>query len=49
MKLPEWQKYLEDNQFEDAFERGEQTTRSTKEFAERMRDVLKEAGLKIYR
>jgi putative tricarboxylic transport membrane protein len=49
VKLPEWHKYLEDNQFEDAFERGEQTTRSTKEFAERMRDVLKEAGLKIYR
>jgi putative tricarboxylic transport membrane protein len=49
VKLPEWHKYLEDNQFEDAFQRSEETVRSTKEFGDRMRDVLKEAGLKVYR
>jgi putative tricarboxylic transport membrane protein len=49
VKLPEWRKYLDDNQFEDAFQRGEETVRSTKEFGGRMREVLKEAGLKVYR
>jgi putative tricarboxylic transport membrane protein len=49
VKLPEWRKYLEENQFEDGFQRSDETVKSTKEFAERMRDVLKEAGLKVYR
>jgi len=49
VKLPEWRKYLEENQFEDGFLRSDETVKATKEFGERMRDVLKEAGLKVYR
>ena len=49
VKLPEWRKYLEENQFEDGFQRSDETVKSTKEFEVRMRDVLKEAGLKVYR
>ena len=49
VKLPEWRKYLEENQFEDGFQRSDDTVKSTKEFEMRMRDVLKEAGLKVYR
>jgi putative tricarboxylic transport membrane protein len=48
-KTQEWRKYLEDNHFEDGFLRSDETVRATKEYADRMRDVLKEAGLKIYR
>lgn len=49
VKSPEWRKYLEDNQFEDGFQRGEETMKSAREFAEQMRGVMRDAGLKTYR
>lgn len=49
VKTEEWRKYLEDNLFEDGFQRGEDVLKSTSEYVARMRDVLKEAGLKVYR
>lgn len=49
VKTEEWRKYLQENLFEDGFLRGEDAVKSTKEFGERMREVLKEAGLKVYR
>ncbi len=49
VKTPEWQKYLAENHFEEGFLRSEETARATKEYADRMRDVLREAGLKTYR
>lgn len=49
VKTAEWQKYLDDNLFEDGFQRGEEAVRSIKEFGEKMREVLKDAGLKVYR
>lgn len=49
VKTEEWRKYLQENLFEDGFQRGEDAVKSTKEFGERMREVLKEAGLKVYR
>lgn len=49
VKTEEWRKYLDDNLFEDGFQRGEGAVKSTKEFGEKMREVLKEAGLKVYR
>lgn len=49
VKTAEWQKYLDDNLFEDGFQRGEEAVKSIKEFGEKMREVLKDAGLKVYR
>jgi putative tricarboxylic transport membrane protein len=48
-KSPEWRKYLEDNQFEDGYQRGDETLKSLREFAGEIRGVLGEAGLKVYR
>ena len=39
VKLPEWRKSLEENRFEDGFQRSDETVKSTKEFEVRMRDV----------
>jgi putative tricarboxylic transport membrane protein len=49
VKTDEWRRYLEENLFEDGFQRGDEAVRSTREFGERMRDLLRESGLKVYR
>ncbi|MBI3917773.1 MAG: tripartite tricarboxylate transporter substrate binding protein [Betaproteobacteria bacterium] len=49
VKTEGWRKYLEDNQFEDGFQRGDELLKSSKEFVARMREMLKDAGLKVYR
>jgi putative tricarboxylic transport membrane protein len=49
VKSPEWRKYLDDNQFEDGFLRGEDTLKSARDFAEQIRGMLRETGLKVYR
>jgi putative tricarboxylic transport membrane protein len=49
VKSPEWRKYLEENQFEDGFQRGEDTMKSSREFGEQVRGMLRDAGLKVYR
>jgi len=49
VKTEAWRKYLEDNMFEDGFQRGEELKKSSAEFVARMREVLKDAGLKVYR
>ncbi len=49
VKTEAWRKYLEDNMFEDGFQRGEELRKSSAEFVVRMREVLKDAGLKVYR
>jgi len=49
VKSPEWRKYLEDNQFEDGYQRGDETMKSSREFAGQIRGMLREAGLKVYR
>jgi putative tricarboxylic transport membrane protein len=49
VKSPEWRKYLDDNQFEDGYLRGEDTLKSAREFAEQIRGMLRETGLKVYR
>lgn len=49
VKTEPWRRYLEENQFEDGFQRGEELTRSAHEFVARMREMLKDAGLKVYR
>jgi len=49
VKTDAWRKYLEDNQFEDGFQRADELQKSSTEFVGRMREMLKEAGLKVYR
>lgn len=48
-KTPTWRKYLEDNQFEDGFQRSAELSQFFDQFTNRMRDILKEAGAKIVR
>jgi putative tricarboxylic transport membrane protein len=49
VKTEAWHKYLEENQFEDGFQRGDELAKSSQEYVARMREVLKDAGLKVYR
>jgi putative tricarboxylic transport membrane protein len=49
VKTEPWRRYLEENQFEDGFQRGDELTKSADEFVARMREMLKDAGLKVYR
>ena len=49
VKTDSWRRYLEENQFEDGFQRGDELTKSANEFVARMREMLKDAGLKVYR
>ena len=44
-----WKKYLEDNQFDDGFQRSTELSKFFDEFSETMRNVLKEAGVKVVR
>ncbi|HYH42297.1 MAG TPA: tripartite tricarboxylate transporter substrate binding protein [Burkholderiales bacterium] len=48
-KTASWKKYLEDNQFEDGFQRSAELGKFFDEFTGRMRDILKEAGAKVVR
>jgi putative tricarboxylic transport membrane protein len=49
VKTDAWRKYLDENMFEDGFQRGEELRKSSTEFVARMREMLKDAGLKVYR
>lgn len=49
VKTEAWRRYLEENLFEDGFQRGDELTKSANEFVARMREMLKDAGLKVYR
>ena len=49
VKTAEWRKYLDDNQLEEGYQRGEDMMKSSREFADQLRGVVTEAGLKVYR
>lgn len=49
VKTGAWRRYLEENQFEDGFQRGDELVKSSAEFVARMREMLQDAGLKVYR
>ena len=49
VKTEGWRKYLDENQFEDGFQRSDELVKSSAEFVARMREMLKDAGLKVYR
>lgn len=44
-----WKKYLEDNQFEDGFQKSGDLAKFFGEYTDRMRDILKEGGVKVVR
>jgi len=48
-KTATWRKYLEDQQFEDGYLRSAELSQFFDQYANRMRDILKEAGAKIVR
>jgi putative tricarboxylic transport membrane protein len=49
VKTPAWQKYLSDNQFEDGYLTGNNLNKFFDELTVQMRDILKEAGVKVVR
>lgn len=49
VKTPSWKKYLNDNQFEDGFMTGGDLTKFFDELTVQMREILKEAGVKVVR
>jgi putative tricarboxylic transport membrane protein len=48
-KTGTWKKYLEENQFEDGFQRSGELAKFFDEFTNRMREILKDAGAKVVR
>jgi putative tricarboxylic transport membrane protein len=46
VKTPNWRKYLEDQLFEDGFQRGAELARFMEQFPEQIRSILTEAGVK---
>jgi putative tricarboxylic transport membrane protein len=48
-RTPSWKKYIADNQFEDGFQNAADLTKFYDEFTQRMRDILKDAGVKTVR
>ena len=44
-----WKKFLSDNQFEDGFQGAAELAKFYDEFSMQMRDILKEAGIKVVR
>ena len=49
VKTPAWQKYLSDNQFEDGYLTGNNLNKFFDDLTVQMRDILKEAGVKVVR
>jgi putative tricarboxylic transport membrane protein len=49
VKTATWKKYLDDQQFQDGFQRHEELSQFMDQFTDRMRGILKEAGAKVVR
>jgi putative tricarboxylic transport membrane protein len=49
VQTPTWKKYLEENQFEDGFQRSAELAKFFDEYTNRMREILKEGGVKVVR
>jgi putative tricarboxylic transport membrane protein len=49
VKSPSWQKYLNDNQFEDAFLKSAETAKFFDEYADVLRKILVSANIKVVR
>jgi putative tricarboxylic transport membrane protein len=48
-RTPSWRKYIEDNQFEDGYQNAADLVKFYDEFTDRMREILKDAGVKTVR
>ncbi len=48
-RTPSWQKYIADNQFEDGYQNAADLAKFYDEFTDRMREILKDAGVKTVR
>ena len=48
-KTPSWKKYLEDNLFEDGFQKGPELAKFMEQFPEQIRGILRDAGVKVAR
>ena len=48
-RSPSWKKYIADNQFEDGYQNAADLAKFYDEFTGRMRDILKDAGVKTVR
>jgi putative tricarboxylic transport membrane protein len=49
VKTADWKKYVEQNQFQDAFMKPDELSKFFDQFAEQMRGILKDAGVKVVR
>jgi len=49
VKTPSWRRYLEDQLFEDGFERSAELTRFIDQYTELTRTILREGGIKVVR
>ena len=49
VKTAAWKKYLDDNFFDEAFQRSGEFAKFIDEFTERVRPILTDAGVKVYR
>jgi tripartite-type tricarboxylate transporter receptor subunit TctC len=49
LALASWRKFLDDNQFENGYQNAAELTRFYGEFTDRMREILKDAGIKTVR
>jgi putative tricarboxylic transport membrane protein len=49
VKTPTWRKYLEDQQFEDGFQKSAELAKFFETFTDQMRVILKEAGTPVVR
>jgi putative tricarboxylic transport membrane protein len=46
-QTPDWKKYLQDNQFEDGYQNSADLAKFYESFSKQMRDILKDAGVKV--
>jgi putative tricarboxylic transport membrane protein len=49
VQTPSWKKHLEDNLFEDGFQKGPELAKFMEQFPEQIRGILREAGVKVAR
>jgi len=49
LPVASWRKYIEDNQFQDGFQGAAEVARFYDEFTDRMREILKDAGVDVVR
>jgi putative tricarboxylic transport membrane protein len=49
VKTPSWKKYLEDQLFDDGFQRSAELSKFIDQYSESVRGILREGGVKVVR